>query len=47
VVLAMYFPCIATFTTLVKELGFIDMLKSTGIMMVSSLIVGGLLNIIL
>jgi len=47
VVLAMYFPCVATFTTLVKELGFVDMLKSAGIMIVSSLIVGGLLNIIL
>lgn len=47
VVLAMYFPCVATFTTLVKELGFVDMLKSAGIMIVSSLIVGGLLNLIL
>lgn len=47
VILAMYFPCVATFTTLVKELGFVDMLKSAGIMIVSSLIVGGLLNIIL
>ncbi|MBA7640711.1 Fe(2+) transporter FeoB [subsurface metagenome] len=47
VVLAMYFPCVATFTTLVKELGLVDMLKSAGIMIVSSLIVGGLLNLIL
>jgi len=47
VVLAMYFPCIATFTTLVRELGFADMLKSAGIMLISSLIVGGLLNLIL
>jgi ferrous iron transport protein B len=47
VVLAMYFPCVATFTTLVKELGFVDMLKSAGIMIVSSLVVGGLLNLIL
>jgi len=47
VVLAMYFPCIATFTTLVKELGLVDMLKSAGIMIVTSLIVGGLLNLIL
>ena len=47
VVLSMYFPCIATFTTLVKELGFIDMLKSAGIMIVSSIIVGGLLNLVL
>ena len=47
VVLTMYFPCVATFTTLAKELGFVDMLKSAGIMIVSSLIVGGLLNLIL
>ncbi len=47
VVLAMYFPCVATFTTLVKELGFVDMLKSAVIMIVSSLVVGGLLNLIL
>jgi len=47
VVLTMYFPCVATFTTLVKELGFVDMLKSAGIMIISSLVVGGLLNLIL
>jgi len=47
VVLAMYFPCVATFATLVRELGIADMLKSAGIMIVSSLIVGGLLNLIL
>ena len=47
VVLAMYFPCVATFTTLVKELGVVDMLKSAGIMIISSLVVGGLLNLIL
>jgi len=47
VVLAMYFPCVATFTTLVKELGVVDMLKSAAIMVISSLVVGGLLNFIL
>jgi len=47
VVLAMYFPCVATFTTLVKELGIVDMLKSAVIMVLSTLIVGGLLNLIL
>jgi ferrous iron transport protein B len=47
VVLAMYFPCVATFTTLVKELGVVDMLKSASIMVISSLVVGGLLNLIL
>jgi ferrous iron transport protein B len=47
VVLTMYFPCIATFAILVKELGTLDMLKSTIIMIVSTLIVGGLLNLVL
>jgi len=47
VVLAMYFPCVATFTTLIRELGIVDMLKSAAIMVISSLIVGGLLNLIL
>ena len=47
VVLAMYFPCVATFATLIKELGVSDTLKSSAIMVVSSLAVGGLLNLIL
>jgi ferrous iron transport protein B len=47
VVLIMYFPCVATFATLVKELGIIAMLKSTTIMIISTLIVGGLLNLII
>ncbi len=45
--LAMFFPCIATFIVLLKELGTIDTLKSIGIMLISSLLVGGLLNAIL
>jgi ferrous iron transport protein B len=47
VVLAMYFPCVATFAVLVRELGIKDMLKSALIMVISTLIVGGLLNLIL
>ncbi|MBN1797630.1 MAG: ferrous iron transporter B [Spirochaetales bacterium] len=47
VVLSMYFPCVATFTTLIKELGIKDMVKSSIIMIVSSLVVGGLLNLVL
>ena len=47
VVLAMYFPCVAAFTTIVRELGFVDMAKSAVIMLISSFIVGGLLNLIL
>lgn len=47
VVLTMYFPCIATFAVLLKELGIKDMLKSAGIMILSTVIVGGILNLIL
>jgi ferrous iron transport protein B len=47
VVLTMYFPCAATFSILLKELGIRDMLKATGIMVVCSLLVGGVLNLIL
>ncbi len=47
VVLAMFFPCIATFVVLLRELGIINMLKSAGIMVISALVVGGLLNLIL
>ncbi len=47
VVLAMYFPCVATFVVLLKEMGVKDMLKTASIMIVSSLIVGGILNLIL
>ena len=47
VVLSMFFPCVATFAVLLKELGYRDMIKSTGIMIFASLLVGGLLNLIL
>ena len=47
VVLAMFFPCIATFVVLIRELGIVNMLKSAGIMFISALLVGGLLNLIL
>ena len=47
VVLAMFFPCIATFVVLLRELGVVYMLKSAGIMMAAALIVGGLLNLAL
>lgn len=46
-VLAMFFPCIATFVILTRELGVKDMLRSTAIMVVSALVVGGLVNLIL
>ncbi len=47
VVLAMFFPCIATFVVLFRELGVVNMLKSAGIMIIAALLVGGALNLIL
>jgi ferrous iron transport protein B len=47
VVLTMYFPCVATFVVLIRELGIVDMLKSAGIMIASALLVGGVLNLLL
>jgi ferrous iron transport protein B len=47
VVLTMYFPCVATFSVLLKELGVKDMLKSATIMVLSATITGGLLNLVL
>ncbi|MBN1700048.1 MAG: ferrous iron transporter B [Spirochaetales bacterium] len=44
VVLTVYFPCIATFTVLVRELGPTGMLKAAGIMTATALISGTLLN---
>lgn len=46
VVLAMTFPCIATFIVLWKELGTKRMFMSTGIMICAALVTGGLLNIL-
>lgn len=46
-VLAMLFPCVATFAILARELGTKDMLKATGIMIVSALVAGSLQNLIL
>lgn len=46
-VLAMVFPCVATFVILARELGARDMLKATGIMIAAALIVGSLQNLIL
>jgi ferrous iron transport protein B len=47
VVLAMFFPCIATFVVLLRELGVVNMLKATGVMVAAALITGGILNLIL
>ncbi|HEX08504.1 MAG TPA: ferrous iron transporter B, partial [Thermoplasmatales archaeon] len=40
-ILTIYFPCVATFTVLLKELGLKDMIKSTVIMILTALTVGG------
>jgi ferrous iron transport protein B len=45
-VLAIYFPCIAAFVVLLKELGIKDMAKSAGIMLALAIIVGSLLNLL-
>jgi ferrous iron transport protein B len=46
-VLAMSFPCVATFVVLARELGARDMLKATGVMIAAALIMGSLQNLIL
>ncbi len=46
-VLAMFFPCVATFVILARELGVRDVLKAVGIMIAAALIVGGLQNLVL
>jgi ferrous iron transport protein B len=45
VVLAMYFPCVATFMVMLKELGFSNTMKSVGLRLVAAMIVGTLLNL--
>jgi ferrous iron transport protein B len=45
--LAISFPCIATFIVLWKELGLKDLIKSTLIMIAVSIIVGGTLRLVI
>ncbi len=45
--LAISFPCVATFIVLWKELGLKDLVKSTLIMIFISIIVGGMLNFVI
>ncbi len=45
-ILAIYFPCVATFAVLLRELGWRDMMKATALMVVVTLTVGGLMNLI-
>ena len=46
VVMVMFFPCIATLTIILREMGLLNLLKSLGIMIVSALIVGSLVNLL-
>jgi len=46
-VLAMFFPCVATFVVLLRELGVKDMLKAAGVMLVAATVVGALQNLLL
>ena len=45
--LTIYFPCVATFAVLIKELGIKDMIKSAIIMIAVAIIVGFSLRILL
>ena len=47
VILSTYFPCIATFVILLRELGIRDMLKAAGLMITVSLSVGTLMRLVL
>jgi len=47
VVLTAYFPCVATFVVLLRELGLKDMMKAACIMVVLAFSVGGILNYVL
>lgn len=42
--LAVSFPCIATFAALAKELGFKGLIKASGIMLITGVVIGTILN---
>lgn len=46
-ILTIYFPCVATFVVLFRELGIRDLIRSTLLMIFTALIVGGVMRIIL
>jgi len=46
-VLAMFFPCVASFVILARELGIRDLLKAIGIMLAAVLVMGSLQKLIL
>ena len=45
--LSIYFPCVATFVVLLKELGVRGMIAATGVMVTTALLVGGALRVLL
>jgi len=47
VVLTMFFPCIAAFVVFARELGYRGLLAAIAAMLVTTLVVGGLLNLVL
>ena len=46
-ILSVYFPCMATFIVMMKELGIRDMIKSASLMLLTALTVGTILNFVL
>lgn len=47
VVLAMYFPCVATFMVMLRELGIMGTVKSVALRLVAALLLGSALHLIL
>ncbi|MFH1559791.1 MAG: ferrous iron transporter B [Chloroflexota bacterium] len=47
VVLSVFFPCVASFLVLARELGVRDLLKAMGLMVAVAVVAGGLLNLAL
>ena len=47
VVLSIWFPCVATFAVMLRELGALQMLKASAIMALTALTVGTLMNLVL
>jgi ferrous iron transport protein B len=47
VILAMFFPCVATFMVILKELGVKKLIQGTIIMLFASILTGLILNLVL
>jgi ferrous iron transport protein B len=46
-ILAIYFPCMATFMVMVREIGMKDMIKAASLMIFTAIIVGTIMNLVL